>query len=236
MSIELTHPLSSHIPTWNGSCGFSAVIKKDYDKMFRVQKIEMHAGIGTHMDAPSHRFEGMGSIADIPLETLVVPACVIDVRKKAHADYEISLEDIKAYEHQHGKIPQKSLVLGFTGWSRFWNEPKAYRNEDDNGQMHFPAFSEEAALLLLEREIAGLGIDTFSPDCLDLSYPVHRHILGSGKYIIENIADCSLMPPSHAYAIALPLRAVDCTECPIRLIGVPSGTFPEKKDDLNRKT
>ncbi|MCC6127633.1 MAG: cyclase family protein [Chlamydiae bacterium] len=214
---DLTQPLSSKAPTWNGSCGFCLEIKKDYDRIFRVQQMKMHAGVGTHMDAPSHRFETGLSIADIPLDQLFAPLCIIDVSAKADADYRISLEDLKAYEAAYGQIPQNALVLGFTGWCRFWENSDAYRNLDANGEMHFPAFSAMAATYLLERKIVGLGIDTLSPDCLDPDFAVHKLILGAGKYILENIGDCSSIPAKDAYAIALPLRAEKSTECPIRL-------------------
>jgi kynurenine formamidase len=110
--------------------------------------------------------------------------------------------------------------VGFTGWCRFWQDPSAYRNPDAHGQMHFPAFSEKSAELLLEREIAGIAIDTLSPDCLDQSFPVHRHILGAGKYIIENLADCSKVPAKGAYALALPIKAEDATEAPMRIVAL----------------
>lgn len=217
--IELTHLLSPAVPTWNGSCGFCLEIKKDYDKVFRVQQIKMHAGLGTHMDAPSHRFPGGMSIDEISLEKLIAPVCVVDVSKKADADYEISVEDIENYEGIYGKIASGSLVIGYTGWGHFWGDPKAYRNADTAGQMHFPAFSKKAAELLIKRGVVGLAIDTLSPDCLDKSFPVHQLILGEGKYIIENIANASLLPPQGGYAITLPLRAEGCSEAPVRMIG-----------------
>lgn len=218
--IELTHLLSSEVPTWSGSCGFCLEIKKDYDQMFRVQQIKMHAGVGTHMDAPSHCIPGGNSIADIPLEQFIVPACVIDISAKAHADYELSVEDIEEYERAHDKIPEGSLVIAHTGWGRFWPNSEAYRNVDVNGRMHFPAFSGQAAELLVKRSIVGIAIDTFSPDCLDETFPVHKAILGAGKYIIENIANCSQLPAKGSYVIALPLRAEKATESPIRIIGL----------------
>lgn len=57
--IDLSHPLDSLIPTWEGDCGFSKSILLDYsdcttNPQFRVQSIKMHAGIGTHIDAPAH--------------------------------------------------------------------------------------------------------------------------------------------------------------------------------------
>jgi kynurenine formamidase len=218
--VDLTQPLSPDVPTWNGSCGFCLEIKKDYDRLFRVQQVKMHAGVGTHMDAPSHRFQEGLTIADIPVEELVVPLCVIDVSKQAGPDYEISLQDIKAYEATYGLIPPKALVIGFTGWSRFWTNSDAYRNTDENGQMHFPAFSSESAQLLMERNISGIAIDTLSPDCLNPDFPVHKIVLGAGKYIIENIGDCSQIPPRGSYAIALPIRAENATESPIRIIAL----------------
>ncbi len=218
--VDLTHPLSSDIPTWNGSCGFCLEIKKDYDQMFRVQQVKMHAGVGTHMDAPSHRIQGGLSIADIPVEQLIVPLCVIDVSKKAGPDYELSHQDILDHEAAYGVIPPDALVIGFTGWSRFWATPDAYRNVDQNGQMHFPAFSAESVKFLIERKIAGIGIDTLSPDCGNPDFPVHQIVLGAGKYIIENVADCSQIPPRGSYAVALPIRAENGTEAPIRLIAL----------------
>lgn len=218
--IDLTQPLSPNVPTWNGSCGYCLEIKKDYDRVFRVHQMKLHAGVGTHMDAPSHRFEGGLSIADIPVDQLIAPACVIDVSDKATSDYEISVSDIEKYEKTHGAIPKGALVIGFTGWSRFWLDPAKYRNCDSHGKMHFPGVSGHAAALLLQRDIVGLAIDTLSPDCLDDTFPVHRSILGAGKYIIENIADCTKMPPKGAYVIALPLRAEESSEAPMRIIGL----------------
>jgi kynurenine formamidase len=219
MLLDLTHPLNPEVPTWNGSCGFSWEIKKDYDKVFRVQKLEMHAGVGTHMDAPSHRFKDGMSIGDITLDNLVVPACVIDVSQKAHADYEVSVKDVELYESIYGMIPKGSLVIAYTGWDRYWLDRDKFRNVDPKtGQMHYPAISKEAAALILLRDAAGLAIDTISPDCLDLSFPVHQIMLGAGKYLIENIANCSKMPPKGARVYALPIRAEECSEAPMRIV------------------
>jgi kynurenine formamidase len=220
--IDLTHPLSVQVPTWNGSCGFCLERKQDYEQMFRVQQIKMQAGVGTHMDAPSHCIPNGKSIADIPLSMLIVPACVIDVSAKCHAAYEVSVEDVEKYEKEYGRIPKNSLVIACTGWSRFWEDPDAYRNVDASGHMCFPAFSPAAVEFLLTREIAGIAIDTLSPDCADADFPVHQRILGAGKYIIENIANASQMPPQGGYVIALPLLAEEATEAPLRIIGLIS--------------
>jgi kynurenine formamidase len=142
------------------------------------------------------------------------------VSHKASQDYAISLEDVRDYEKTYGTIAKGSLVIGYTGWDLFWSDPIKYRNTDTQGKMHFPSFSKEAAEILVERDVVGIAIDTLSPDCSEDFFPVHTLLLGSGKYIIENISGCSKIPPKGAYVIALPLKAEEGTEAPIRIIAL----------------
>lgn len=218
--IDLTHTLTAEVPTWNGFCGFCLNVKENYDHDFLAQEMNMRSGIGTHMDAPAHRIQGGLAIDEIPIEKFIAPCCVIDVSDKAEADYQISVGDVEIYEKTFEKIPKGALVIGYTGWSRFWPDEATYRNVDAEGHMRFPSFSAQAVEVLLKREIVGIAIDTLSPDPENSDYPVHQLILGSGKYIIENIADCSQIPPRGSYIIALPLRVQKGAESPIRMIAL----------------
>lgn len=223
-AIDLTHTVDHTIPTWSGSCGFSHEVKMDYDQGVRVLSYKCHAGAGTHMDAPAHFFREGAVIADIPLDQLIVPACVLDLRSKMDPNLLISPEDIIEYEKRWGLIETNALVLAYTGWEQYWGEPDRYRNLDSSGKMHFPGFHVDAAELLLKRGIAGIGIDTLSPDGANdkpgNKFPVHEAILGAGKYIIENAANLSKMPARGAYALALPLKISIGAEAPIRLVGL----------------
>ena len=59
-----------------------------------------------------------------------------------------------------------------TGWHKRFSDSKAYVNQDEQGVLHFPGFSVAAAELLVERDVAGVGIDTLSLDPgSDLSFP-----------------------------------------------------------------
>lgn len=223
--VDLTHLIDPNIPTWSGSCGFHAKQVCDYKDCktktkFRVQKFEMNAGIGTHMDAPSHCVEGGSDISSIPTENLCVPCCIIDVSKKAHKDYFISKEDVENYEKENGKIPEGAFVAGYTGWSKHWSNPSRYRSPDDKGKVHCPGFSLEAAQFLLDRKIVGIGIDSLSPDGSNDDFPVHQAILGAGRYIVENLNNLQKMPKKSAYVILAPLKIKDGTESPIRALGV----------------
>ena len=218
--IDLTHALTSTIPTWNGSCGFEHHIKRDYkdcdtEVKFRVQQLKMHAGIGTHMDSPAHIIKGGKTIEQLDLNNLIAPCYVIDVSDKANDSFSVSENDIIEFEKKHGSIKKNSFVIIHTGWSQYWEEPSKYHN----GHL-FPSVDGQAAKLLLKRNIAGLGIDTLSPDRPKDGFPVHQHLLGNDKYIVENIANAQLLPAVGSYTLALPIKASGATEAPIRLIGL----------------
>lgn len=225
-AIDLTHPLDNAVPTWTGSCGFSHEVKMDYDQGVRVLSYKCHAGVGTHMDAPAHFIRGGATIAEIPLDQLIVPACVLDLSSKMDGDLFVMPEDILAYEKKWGEIEPNSLVLAYTGWERYWKQPDRYRNADSSGKMHFPGFHFKTAEMLVAKGIAGIGIDTLSPDGSnnkpENKYPVHEVILGAGKYIIENVAHLAKMPAKGAFALALPMKITVGAEAAMRLVGLVS--------------
>lgn len=217
--LDLTHVLLDGIPTWDLNCGYAHSIKTDYDKAlgnssFRIHTLTMPAGAGTHMDAPAHRFLKGLTIDQLPINHLLCPAICINVSDIAHEAYLVSPDDILLFEKQHGKIPADSIVLFYTGWDHHWHDPKKYHNH-----LQFPSLSEELALLLLERNIRGVGIDTLSPDVGSSDFPVHTHLLGANKYIIENVAHASKLPPTGAYVLVAAINGGDLTEAPVRLIG-----------------
>lgn len=218
--IDLTHELHPDVPAWNAENGFCCEIQCDYaqcktNPAFRIHKLKMHAGIGTHMDAPAHCMPRGNSIDRIPLPLLISPCVVIDVTSQAHERYSVTPEDILSFEHTYGPISEDTFVAIRTGWERFWNTPERYRNNHI-----FPSVTRDAALLLLTRGVRGLGIDTLSPDRPEDGFPVHETFLGAGKYIVENIANSGLLPPIGSIIACIPLNLRGATESPIRLIGM----------------
>jgi len=164
----------------------------------------MGENTGTHVDAPSHFIQGNLSIDQIPLNQLVVPIVVIDIRKasRANSDYLLTADDIQDWESKNGKVPSGSLVVANTGWHKKFTDPKQYLNQDQNGVMHFPGYSPEAAKLLLQRDVAGIGIDTLSLDYgKSTDYPTHVLMLKANKYQIENMANLDALPERGATAV-----------------------------------
>jgi kynurenine formamidase len=217
---DLTHTLDSSIPSWTGACGFTNEIVLDYHQGLRTQKIVMDGGIGTHMDAPSHFYKNAPSISDLPLESLMPPLCIIDCSQKSSPDFQIGLKDLEDFETKYGKVPNNSVIVGSTGWEKFWKSPEKYRQVDSRGKMHFPTFSPECGDFFLDREIAGIGIDTLSPDRDGSDFPLHHLLLKRGKYIIENLAGLAKVPPSGATLLTLPMKIANGSEAPIRAIAL----------------
>jgi kynurenine formamidase len=75
--------------------------------------------------------------------------------------------------------------------------------------MRFPGFGPDSAKLLVERNVAGIGIDTLSIDFgASKDFQAHRIVLGANKYQIENLANLDALPPTGAtvFVGVLPVR------------------------------
>lgn len=216
--VDLTHTLDKNIPTWTGDCGFHSKILVDYPEVARVLEYECIASAGTHIDAPSHFIPHGRNIDQLPLEELCIPICVINMQEELHASAQITREDFENHEREHGKIPKGSIAIGSTGWSRYWKTPEIYRGEGEYPVT--PTISPDVGDMLLDRDVAGIGIDTLSPDPYGGDYPLHVQLLGADKFIIENLTNLDKLPPRGSCLIALPLKIADGTESPIRAIAL----------------
>jgi len=219
-TIDLTHRLLPEAPSWDGSCGFELSINTDYKdcippNLFRTQKINMSAGIGTHMDAPAHVIPDGRTIDKLTMEELVTDCVIIDVSSEADAVYVIKPEVIEKFEKEYGKIKSNSFVIFYTGWDKRWGNRDRYNNNHK-----FPSVDLSVAELLLKRNIVGIGIDTLSVDTGVNGFPVHHAILGADKYLVENVANAKELPSTGAKILVLPIKIKDGTESPVRLIAL----------------
>ena len=113
------------------------------------------------MDAPLHFSADGKSVSEIPVENLVVPLAIIDIRAKAegNADAQLTPDDIKAWVAKNGPIPDKACVAMRSGWDAHVESAK-FRNADDKKVMHFPGFHVEAAKMLVETTTAsGMAVE-----------------------------------------------------------------------------
>ena len=182
---------------------------------------------GTHLDAPLHFAEGHPSIGNVPLDRLMGPAVVIDISKQAGGDplYRLTQDDVAAFERAHGKIAPGAIVLLRTDWSRFWPNVKQYLGDDtpgDASKLKFPGYGVEAARLLVEeRKVAVLGIDTASID-YGPSTDFMAHRIGAAQDVVnlENLTGLSDLPPTGATVIALPMKIAKGSGGPVRVVAL----------------
>jgi kynurenine formamidase len=221
--IDLTHPLPPDFPTYFGEQQLSIENVFTYDKnKFNIKKWTIVEHTGTHMDAPFH-FSPDGSSADvIPVESLVVPLAVVDIAARAeeNADAQVTPDDLKAWEGQHGPLPDGCCVAMQSGWDRHVTGPK-FRNADADKKMHFPGFHIEAAQMLLERSVAGIAVDTLSLDFgPSPDFAVHYAWLPTNRWGLECVAGLGDVPASGATLVVAGPKIVGATGGPSRVLAL----------------
>ncbi len=230
--VDLTHPFDSETLYWPTAPARFAWEKLAWGKteagwFYAAGAFSSPEHGGTHLDAPVHFAEGRRAVDAIPVEQLVAPAVVIDASAQAAKDpgYQLTREDVLAFEAAHGRIEAGTVVLLRTGWDRFWPDAKAYLGDDtpgDASRLRFPSFGTEAAKLLVEeRGILGLGVDTASIDPgAAKDFPVHRIAAARNVYGLENLRDLDQLPPRGTLLVALPMKIAGGSGAPVRVIGL----------------
>ena len=122
-------------------------------------------------------------------------------------------------------MPRGAAVLLRTGWSARWPDRKRYLGDDtpgDASRLHFPAYGVEAARLLVdERGVAALGLDTASLDHgPSRDFPVHRLAAAANVVGYENLTNLDAVPPTGAWLIALPMKIAGGSGGPLRAVAV----------------
>ncbi len=225
--VDLTYAINAHLPVWPGSKHpFEAeVLARPEKDGYFARRFSMLEHYGTHLDAPAHFPPGKLFIDQIPVKQFFGPAVVIDVHQAVaqNPDYRLTPARIGQWEREHGRIPRGSIVLLRTGWAARWPDQARYRNQDAHGVMHFPGYSVEAARLLIERKVSGLGIDTLSIDYgPSKKFEVHQLTLPAGLYHLENLANLDQLPPAGAFLVVAPIKLEGGSGGPVRVFAILS--------------
>ncbi len=185
---------------------------------------------GTHFDAPVHWVTGKdlpdNSCDTIPARQFVGPACVIDVTADvaANPDFLLTPERIEAWEAAHGRIPAGAWVLLRTGWSRRTGA-EAFINVAADGP-HSPGFDARAsAMLAHDRNVLGVGVETIGTDAgqagtFDPPFPNHTIMHGAGKFGLASLCNLDQLPATGAVVIAAPLKIVQGSGSPLRVLAL----------------
>jgi kynurenine formamidase len=236
--VDLTHPLDETTPVvdlppqWEQIPGFSRRELSNFDERGPVSyKNEFTVGehVGTHFDAPCHWVTSRDGedVSQVPASRLVGPAVVIDRTAEAadDPDYLLTVEDVKAFERDHGQLPDGGWLLFRTGWSARAGDRDAFVNKDERGA-HTPGPDAECARWLAEETpLVGFGTECIGTDAgqahsFDPPFPVHHHLLGAGKYGLASLANLDQLPATGAIVIAAPLRITRGSGSPMRALAL----------------
>jgi kynurenine formamidase len=201
--VDLTHTLRPDFPTFGGDPAIEVERVLTFARDgYNVNKLTYFEHVGTHLDAPIH-FSTDGATMDrVPAESLVCPLLVLDVRRQAAAqpDYQVTPEDVAAFERANGRIPQGACVALLSGWDAHVATPR-FRNLE-GGVMRFPGFRPDVAPILLERGAAGVAVDTLSLDHgPSRDFAFHLAWLGAGRWGLECAANLAQVPATGALVV-----------------------------------
>src|SRR5919198_4909070 len=207
--VDLTQPLSERTPVlrlpppFANTPGLSRRPLSRYDDAgpaWAWDVLELGEHVGTHFDAPIHWVTGRDGedVASAPPERLVAPAAVIDKTAEATGDPDwcLDLDDVRAFESEHGPLPIGGWLFLRTGWDARAHDQAAFLNDANT-----PGPDVECARYLAEQApIVGFGVETVGTDAgaahsFDPAFPVHHFLLGAGKYGITQLANLAALPP-----------------------------------------
>jgi kynurenine formamidase len=197
-------------------------LKSDHAKgdLFQVTWLGWPVHGFTHMDSPRHFFADGKTTSDIPLETTVGEAAVVDLTPIA-PNQEITAERLAAAGVH---VRAGDIVVLKSCWeqqrspttAKFWTEA--------------PYVSREAATWLLERAPRAVAFDFPQDYTIRLLLngevrPVAEHVthdvlLRNGVILIEYLSNTAALTKPRTFLCCLPLKVPDADGAPARVVAL----------------
>lgn len=181
----------------------------------------MFCHYGTHVDAPNHFIRGGKGIDQVPLQSLLGSAGVIDLSDHGEAT-EITGDVLESRGHH---VQRDDIAILRTDWTdEHWGTEAFWKNG--------PYLGSDGADWLVERGVKAVVYD-FSEeyavrtpgfrgeDCL-----IHHKILGDDIYNIEYVQGLRKITAPRVAILALPLPLVGLDGSPARVVAVEGADLP----------
>lgn len=174
--VDLTHSMTPTIPVWPGfgNARFEPTRAGkdlgDYAKKGEIFTYEKHGFVataywlptdqyGTQLDPPAHWDPYYPTIDELPPTYTIRPLVVINIadKVKKNPGYHLQVSDILQWEKKYGRIPEGSVVMVRSDWSKKWPNVKPDKP--------FPGVSLDALKFLhLQRKILFHGHEPLDTD------------------------------------------------------------------------
>ena len=168
---------------------------------------------GTHLDAPRHFDEAGLSIAQVPLEQLVLPGHLLDLTHPRNGEA-ITIGDFEAAEVRSGHaIGGGTAVICWTGCDKKWGTPGWVNNR--------PFVPTDSAQWLVDRGITLFAIDLIGmDDPAEWWWPTHAIWLRNGACMVQQLCRLDRLVGKEFLFVCRPLKMRDGTGCPVRPVAL----------------
>jgi kynurenine formamidase len=135
--IDLTHSITPNMPVWRGfgPAVFSPAVDPATGRAYTYATDGFEATayllrtdqFGTQLDPPAHWAPEFPAIDELPPTYAVRPLVVISIVDQVRRDpgYALQVRDIRGWEMRHGRIPEGSVVMVRSDWSKRWTDDPA---------------------------------------------------------------------------------------------------------------
>jgi arylformamidase len=180
--------------------------------------MELHTHIGTHIEGPFHCIENGKKLDELPPDTFVGDAAVIDLTWREEGDREITKQDmVKAGGH----LKKGDIVLLKTGYDQKFSGEEM---QSEDYMERSPFLSDDAVSWLLKKGIKNMGIDFWSieeyPIDPEVGEPRHIRLFERDIPFIHSLVNLVKVDAQRVFFIALPLFIGGLDSSPVRAIAI----------------
>ena len=205
--VDLTHEITPQTPVWAGfgPPTFGPTVNPKTGKPYTYKDDGFEATrymlatdqLGTQLDPPAHWNPDYPAIDELPPTFAVRPLVVISIVPQVASapGYQLSVEDIRAWEAAHGQIPEGSVVFIRSDWSKRWPDPAL------STERPFPGATLAAIRFLHEqRHILFHGHEALDTDTT-ATLESEAWLLRNGYTQAEGVANLDQVPEAGALVI-----------------------------------
>ena len=179
---------------------------------YDAYKIVIADHVGTHVDAPSHFFPNTLQSSELPLDSMIGDAELLDFKDKGTPLSCINRGDL---EHAGSELREGQIVVIRTGWESHWSE--------DDYVAGTPFITNEAAEWLVERKIKLVAGDLAlfcDPRISPTNLIPDKILLRNGIPYINGLVNLGSLSKNRFRLIALPLKVRGVTGAPVRVVAL----------------
>jgi arylformamidase len=191
--IDITVPISTKLPIFPGDPSADVGLWKSIEAGDAANVTMLHFGAhtATHVDAPVHFIPGGSRVDQMPLDSLIGNAMVVEIAPDQES---ISVDLVDRLK------PGVERVLFKTRNSDFWSDTsKGFRTD-------FVYIEPDAASMLVDKGLRLVGIDYLSVEKYQSGqYETHIRLLSKGIVIVEGL-DLRDVAAGEYELICLPLK------------------------------